>query len=675
MHRHRLAALRATPFAVMLLATSAFGGNGSATPAHASYLLDVTLRPEQSRLDVTGTVRLEPTSASRDTIGLFLSSWMPTLTVSVVEPTSIRAARITTDSANGDRTWKVALHPPLPSGTPITLAFRYVSDSVWSSQLRVSPEGSLAGGGGEIWYPRLAFDSLSTGVLRFHVPAGETVISNGLLARDKSDPARGLFEFHVASGARFGFASARYVSHQLGGEAPVTLYLLRERPDADSILRRVARLRAALEEQFGPMAQRSYAVAEVEFGASTGGTSEFGFFLADRSYVSQGLPIPFIGHELGHAWWGNGVTTKPGPGRTFLTEGIASFGMLRAIEAVEGLDAADRFRRSVYPGSEASNSPAEYFALSAAGIEQPIASFVPKSQYEILTMHRMANTRGWFVLDMLSREIGRSRFAAILRTIAANHAGSAISFAEFRDEVERRAGRDVRWFFDDWLARTGAPTYALRWQKTTDGVAGTITQPPPIFRATIPLELLGSSGRRLDANVWVNDTIVNFRLRAPFVVREVLLDPEYHVLRWTPQLRARSSKRAALTRADFERRFGSAARAVPLFRAALDSGVEAPDTTSIRFSLEYGFALAALATRDSAQAFAAVQRAVALPSRDALALPRAYLLLARLAHARGDDELAVRAARDAVAADALAGNKVGAADVVKTFSWMPAGQP
>jgi len=64
----------------------------------------------------------------------------------------------------------------------------------------------------------------------------------------------------------------------------------------------------------------------------------------------------------------------------------------------------------------------------------------------------MANTRGWFVLDMLSREIGRSRFAAILRTIVRNHLGSAISFADFRREVEGEAGRDIGWVFDDWCS-------------------------------------------------------------------------------------------------------------------------------------------------------------------------------------------------------------------------------
>jgi hypothetical protein len=631
--------------------------------------MEVTLRPAASHIEVIGTVRLAPTSSERDTISLVLSSWVPTLAVTASDSSAIRVSSVTSDGASGDRRWKIALSHPLMAGRPITLAFKYASDSLRAAQFRVAPDGSVAGSGGEIWYPRLAFDSLATGVLRFHVPPGETVVSNGSLDRAASDPGRGVFEFHTSSGVRFGFASARYVRYDRDGKSPITLYLLKQRLDADSMLQRLSVVRAALEGQFGMMPVTHYAVAEVEFGGSTGGTSEFGFFLADRSYVREGLPTPFIGHELGHAWWGTRVSTKPGPGRTFLTEGIASFGMLRALEAVEGSNAAARMRHSAYPGYETSNSPAEYFALAAAGIEQAIGTFVPATQYDILAMHRMANTRGWFLLDMLSREIGRHRFEAILHAVTAKYSGGAISFEEFRREVETRAGRKISWFFDDWFDRTGAPTYTLHWTRISGGVSGTIAQGAPAFRATVPIEVRGSAGERVLMNVWVGDTASQFSVHVPFAARDVVLDPEYRVLRWTPAVRTASLARAGLTRADFERRFGSTDRAIALYRAALDSGPPEADTSAITFSLEYGLGVASLAQRDSAAAFVALQRAVSRLHRDSLAVPGALLLLARLAHARGDDDVATRAALAATAADAALGRKVGIEETLKMLPW------
>ena len=115
---------------------------------HADYVLDVTVRPKESRLEISGTVRLAATAADRDTIALVLSSWMPKLAVDVVEPASLRVAGLTTDGVEGDRTWKVAFQRALPAGMPVTLRFRYTSDSVRTAQLRVTPQGSLAGGGG-----------------------------------------------------------------------------------------------------------------------------------------------------------------------------------------------------------------------------------------------------------------------------------------------------------------------------------------------------------------------------------------------------------------------------------------------------------------------------------------------------------------------------------------------
>src|SRR5262249_3400219 len=161
------------------------------------------------------------------------------------------------------------------------------------------------------------------------------------------------------------------------------------------------------------------------------------------------------------------------------------------------------FRHSMYRGSEYSDAPAEYFALSAAGIEHPIASFVPHTQYDILTMHRIANTRGWFLLDMMSREIGRARFARTLPGIAAKYADSALSFTDFRREVGQGAQRDISWFFDDWFDRTGAPEYTLTWHPTAHGVVGSIHQSAPAYRATVPIELRGNHGERLQVNVWV----------------------------------------------------------------------------------------------------------------------------------------------------------------------------
>jgi len=289
-------------------------------------------------------------------------------------------------------------------------------------------------------------------------------------------------------------------------------------------------------------------------------------------------------------------------------------------------------------------------------------------------MHRMANTRGWFLLDMLSREIGRERFAATLRSIVAEYAGEAISWSEFRSEVLARAGKDVSWFFDDWFLGTGAPEYALTWREAAGGVEGSITQGmhgARPFRASVPVDVLGRHGERARHALRVTGAETPFRWQVPFEVVDVVLDPRGEILRWTPASRADAARLAGLTRAEFERRFGSAEKAVPIYRAALDSVAE-PDTAGVRFSLNFGLAAALLVRADTAAARAALEQAVRAPVRSRSALPQAYLLLARIAHARGDTEMAARAARDALSADAIAGAPTGVTAAVRSLPWFHA---
>jgi hypothetical protein len=68
--------------------------------------------------------------------------------------------------------------------------------------------------------------------------------------------------------------------------------------------------------------------------------------------------------------------------------------------------------------------------------------------------------------------------------------------------------------------------------------AGTITQPPPFYRAHLHVAIQGAGGRRLDHVVEVTGETTAFRLDAGFPIQAADLDPDYEVLRWTPEYRA-----------------------------------------------------------------------------------------------------------------------------------------
>lgn len=70
-------------------------------------------------------------------------------------------------------------------------------------------------------------------------------------------------------------------------------------------------------------------------------------------------------------------------------------------------------------------------------------------------------------------------------------------------------------------------------------MSGEITQPAPYYRAMLEVELKGSD-RRLLKIVEVINGQTKFNWTVPFKVEPVVLDPNYKVLRRTPEFRTPS---------------------------------------------------------------------------------------------------------------------------------------
>src|SRR5216684_232404 len=85
------------------------------------------------------------------------------------------------------------------------------------------------------------------------------------------------------------------------------------------------------------------------------------------------------------------------------------------------------------------------------------------------------------------------RFAAILRRFVQQKTNQTTSWQDFQRAIEAGAGQDVHWFFEQWFERTGAPDYQLTWKQEGRTVRGLISQPAPYFRATLEVEVNGSS--------------------------------------------------------------------------------------------------------------------------------------------------------------------------------------
>ena len=509
--------------------------------AVTQYDLSIRLTPAEHHLEVTGTWKLPATLTERNQIEFYLSPKMQGVNVQLLEPKSFAPLKLeSSQEEGGDTKWIFKSQLPIPAGRSVLLQFSYTSDGKPAPQFNVSPEGSFAGGGGELWYPQAAYKNRETATLRFNVPARERVISNGVLESTPEQQARGEYVFHISAPSKFGFASGNYTITRREGKVPFNLYLLSPKAQAQTILDNTARALNFLTKLYGPFPYGEFSLVEVNFPTIVTGTSEFGFILADDSKLND-FDLAYWAHEMGHQWWGNVVRSASGTtGQMMLSEGVTQFGALQAVDAIEGPAAAEQFRRIGYHGK--GQSAAAYFRLIQSGTDFPLTSYIPKNQNETLTMHRLANTKGFILLDMLSRTIGRERFAAILRRFILQKNNQTTSWQEFQQAVEAGAGKDVRWFFEQWFERAGAPDYQLTWKQEGKLVSGVITQASPYYQADLEIEAKNHQGRCLVRTVRVHGAKTTFSIPIGFHVESVTLDPHYLVLRWAQEYRnARSS--------------------------------------------------------------------------------------------------------------------------------------
>ncbi len=155
-----------------------------------------------------------------------------------------------------------------------------------------------------------------------------------------------------------------------------------------------------------------------------------------------------IAHELAHQWFGDMITCRTW-GDLWLNEGFATY-----CEAV--------YREKQY-------GAAAYIAdllSTAADAKRPLGSLYVQdttSVNNLFASGRVYNKGAW-VLHMLRHAVGDSLFFASMRAYANDPAlmyGTA-STADLRAAFERTTGRDLGWFFSEWVFGERYPVYSCQ---------------------------------------------------------------------------------------------------------------------------------------------------------------------------------------------------------------------
>lgn len=271
-----------------------------------------------------------------------------------------------------------------------------------------------------------------------------------------------------------------------------------------------------------PYARLEHVQSATRFGGMENATA---IFYSERAITQGTLSEGTVSHETAHQWFGNAVT----PARwadLWLSEGFATyFGMLY-FEHAEG---AARFREM---REESWNG---YLASSDAEIAVVDTTRVPDDNLLSL-LNANSYNKGGAVLHMLRGLLGDSTFfTGIRRYYAAHVHGNAVT-VDLQRVLEQASGRELGWFFEQWLYRPGHPilTVTHSWNAAQREVEVVIDQVQPAawptFRMPLEIELTTPDGpvrRRVEMSE--RRTRLRFQLQRP--PTGVVVDPDCWVLK------------------------------------------------------------------------------------------------------------------------------------------------
>jgi aminopeptidase N len=485
----------------------AFGG-----AAHLA--LDVRLDPASRSLHVTAETKTAGTARFE------LNRWL------VIGSASVDGVPAAVEFEGGDakvNSWRVSAGRPgtlrLDYGGTLpaldrSLDYRAV---LRTTRAMVSPAGSyLPAASG--WYP-LGDGPFSYSV-RLSLPADQRGLVPGRLVDEKVSAGRyrARFEFdHPAEGIEL-MAGPYVVSEKLlrrPGAAPLRLrtYFFPElEPLAAGYLADSQRYIERYSRMIGRYPFASFSVVASPLPTGLG--------MPTLTYLGATvLKLPFIratslGHEVLHNWWGNGVYVDYSRGNW--SEGLTTFMADYAYKEEASPEAARATRLAWLR---------DYAAVPAA--EQPsLAQFRSRA-------HGSAAAVGYgksaMVFFMLRDLIGRRAFTQGVREFWRRNRFRAASWSDLRAAFEHASGRDLSWFFAQWVERAGAPKLRIasaRVMATGDAarLELEIAQSTPPYRLRVPVEIVtGSSTQTRRIEVARARETVRLRLaRAPDGVR---LDP------------------------------------------------------------------------------------------------------------------------------------------------------
>jgi hypothetical protein len=557
----------------LLLACAVFSSAANAQKVQRSafdvtnYQMDVALVPNENKLNATVDVNFIPLEDTRSvTFELNGSLKVDSVTrangsLAAVPaigksktPASVSSSQVTfiqdqVGVSDLGPSVKVDLGEVVTKGTSVTLRFKYggVLATPQGGPLLTKRLASVGNNDGYLmyaarWFPfhEYAADQ-ATSNISISVPGGFQIVgfsdapvtqTGGKSRFVQSKPALiGNFAYgkYTNKTLRFGDYELQF-NTRAGNDAQVNVY-------GETL----GRALDYYTKQFGaPDSGKRLIIAQIDDESLDFYSTQGMIFMASHLFEQpRDVTQERLQREAALQWWGLTVGLKSFDD-AWLSQGLAEYSAYSLRESQLSGAKVENLRRELLEKSLTFEQTASLSRTPANLDDQSVA-------YQYIMFGK-----GAFVFRLLRETLGEQKFNQLLKTYLQQYRGKNASIDDFEKLASQVAGVPMRYFFARWVEGTGVPEFMADYQiiRTRGGkfvTRGTVKQNYDNLRLPVELQLRAEGENETKiVKVDVEDTSADFNIESNGKPLEVIIDPNYKLLRISPDLRVSSIARRGI---------------------------------------------------------------------------------------------------------------------------------
>ncbi|MEX0569255.1 MAG: M1 family aminopeptidase, partial [Candidatus Njordarchaeota archaeon] len=232
---------------------------------------------------------------------------------------------------------------------------------------------------------------------------------------------------------------------------------------------------------------------------------------------------PLVAHEAAHQWYGDLVTTKDWA-NIWINESFATY--LEALYTRHWKGKEEFIYRMI-------SNLDSYLKEYNTRYSRPIVTRVYKYPSEVFDAH--SYPKGALVLHTLSSIIGEENFRKFLKTFLERYKYSNADTEDLRKTIEEIIGKDMEWFFDQYVYNAGHPVLSISYSYDPETKVLKIT-----FKQTqkddcwdvyrLPIDIVYVQGNdKTSKTLWITQKEQTFYIPTEKKVDYVCFDPEFKV--------------------------------------------------------------------------------------------------------------------------------------------------